>query len=115
MPGERIGEAIAEIETGWMPALAEIVEGLPCEMGLADSERLDYDAGPAEKHIALADGFRRDLAFENNGKLQEVRGADQASVRVMNDLRVLDGLGFVEENCGEGRSVDDHFGRPCSS
>jgi hypothetical protein len=46
----------------------------------------------------LADGFRRDLAFENDRKLQEVRGANQASVRVMNDLRVLGCLGFVKEN-----------------
>lgn len=64
---------------------------------LLDGERLDEDAGPAEKHVALAKYNCPDLAFENDGEFQEVYGADQAAVRIMNDLRVTDGLGFAEK------------------
>ena len=100
VPGECIGEAVAEIQPGRVTALAEIMESLAREMSLLHGKRFDDDAGPADKHIALANGFHSYLAFENEGDLQEVRGADQAAVRVMNDLRVTGGLGLVEENGG---------------
>jgi len=53
-----------------------------------------------------------DLAFDDDGEFQECRCADQAALRFMNNLRVLRGLRFGEENSGERRSVQDHLGRP---
>ena len=66
MPGERVGEAVTEIQPGRVTSLAEVVEGLARQVGLLDSKRLDDDSRPAEKHIALADSLRPDLAFEND-------------------------------------------------
>lgn len=86
--GERIGEAVAEIQSRRVAALAEVVEGLARQMRLLDGERLDEDDGPAEKCIALPDGVRADLAFNDHAEFQEVSGADHAAVRVMNELRV---------------------------
>jgi hypothetical protein len=113
--GQRVGEAIAEIQSGGVTALAEVVEGLARKVRVLHCDGLDDDAGPAEKHIALANCLRANLAFDDDGEFQEVSSADQAAVCVMNDLGVLGGLWFVEENGGEGRGVEDHLGRPRSS
>jgi hypothetical protein len=65
--GKCIGEAVAKIQPGRMAALAEVVEGLAREMRLLNRERLNDDAGSAEKHIALAEGLGTDLTFDDDG------------------------------------------------
>jgi hypothetical protein len=37
-------------------------------------------------------------ALDNDGEFEEVRRADQATLSVMNDLRVTVGLGFTEKD-----------------
>lgn len=49
----------------------------------------------------MDEGPGSDLTFDDDGKFQETRGADQAPVRVMNDLGEVIGLGFTEENSGK--------------
>jgi hypothetical protein len=60
--GEGIGEAVTEIQPGYVAALTEVEEGLACEMRLLDGERFDNDAGSAEKNIALTASVGPDLA-----------------------------------------------------
>jgi hypothetical protein len=61
--GERIGEAIAEIQPGGVAALAEVEESLPRQVRLLDRDRFDDDASSAEKSIALAASVRPNLTF----------------------------------------------------
>lgn len=84
--GQRIGEAVTEIQSRGMAALAEIMKGLPRDVGLLDRERLDGDPGAAEKHLTLAVGLRLGLTFKHNGEFQVAAGADQTAVGVVNDL-----------------------------
>ena len=61
--GERISEAIAEIQRGGVAALAEVKESLPRQVRLLDGHRFDDDASSAEKSIALAASVRPNLTF----------------------------------------------------
>jgi len=83
--GERVGETVTEIQPCLVAALAEIVEGLAGDMRLFDGEGLDGDARPAEEHVALADGLGPDLSLYDDGEFEEVPGADDAALRIMND------------------------------
>jgi len=51
--GERIGEAIAEIQPGGVAALAEVKESLPRQVRLLDGDRFDDDASSAEKRAII--------------------------------------------------------------
>jgi len=68
--GEGIGEAVAEVQARRMTPLTKIMESLPCDVRLFDRERLDYDTGPPEEHLALAVRFRPGLALEDNREFQ---------------------------------------------
>ena len=70
LPGELrecIREAITEIQTSRVAALAEVEESLTRKMSLFHSERFHDDASPAKKYIALAAGIRPDLSFNDHG------------------------------------------------
>jgi len=71
-----------------MAALAEVMERLAGDIRLVDRERLDDDSSSAKEHIALTDGIRSDLGFDNDGEFKEIRGANCATVRIMNDACV---------------------------
>jgi len=83
--------------------------------GLLNRKRLDDDAGPAEKHIALPRDLRPGLALNHYGKLQKAPGTDETAVRVMDKPGIGVGFGLPEENRDKGGGVSDHFGRPCWS
>src|SRR5512135_2328489 len=78
--GKGIGKAIAEIQPGGVAALTEIEEGLSREVRLLDGDGFDDDAGPSKKNIALAARVESKLTFNDNRKLNEVCGADQAMI-----------------------------------
>ena len=113
--GERIGEAVAEIQPGRVAALAEIEEGLARDMRLLDGERFDDDVSSAEKNITLTAGVWPNLAFNDDGELKEVCGAHQTMVGVVDELNVEGGVGFPKKDGSERGSVQDHLGRPRSS
>src|SRR5215472_9680329 len=98
-----------------MAALAEVMERLAGDIRLVDRERLDDDTSSAKEHIALTDGIRSDLGFDNDGEFKEIRGANCATVRIMNDACVKGCFRLAKEDRSEGRRIDDHLGRPRSS
>jgi hypothetical protein len=69
---KRIGEAIAEVQSGCVPALAEVEESLAREMSLFKSERFDADTGSAKKDITLTACVWSDLAFNDYREFNEV-------------------------------------------
>src|SRR5271157_5988650 len=95
--GERIGEAIAEIQPGRVAALAEVEEGLARQMRLLNGERFDDDVGSAEKSITLTAGVRPNLAFNDDGEFNKVCGAHQAAVGVVDKLGVEGDFGFPKK------------------
>ena len=113
--GERVGEAVAEIQPSRVTPFSKIVEGLARDVSLLDSERLDYAACPAEKHIALAGDFRPGLALNDYGEFQKGPGTDETAVGVVDEPGVEVDFGLPEQNRDKRGSVQDHFGRPCSS
>jgi len=113
--GERIGEAVAEIQPGRVAALAKVEEGLARDVRLLDGERFDDDVSSAEKNITLTAGVWPNLAFNDDGELKEVCGAHQTMVGVVDELNVEGGVGFPKKDGGERGSVQDHLGRPRSS
>lgn len=78
--GERIGEAIAEVQSGGVAALAEVEECLPRQMRLLDGDRFDGDASFAEKSIALTACVWPNLTFNDDAELDEICGTHQAAV-----------------------------------
>jgi len=110
--GERVREAVPEVQVGRMAAFAEIKEGLPCEMGMFHSDRLNPNAGSTEKHLALPAGLRPELAFNHYGQLNVIRCTDQAAVCVVDELHITGGFWFSEENRDKRGSIEDHFGSP---
>ncbi len=72
--GERIGEAVAEIQPGRVAALAKVDEGLAREMRLLDGERFEDDVGSAEKSTTWTTGVCPNLAFNEDGEFNKVRG-----------------------------------------
>jgi len=98
-----------------MAAFAEIQKGLTRKVPVLDGEWFYEDTRPAEKHIALATGIRPDLTFNHYAEFDEVGNADQAAIRVMNELSVAGGFGLPEKDGSKRGSVQNHFGRPCSS
>jgi len=70
--GERIGEAVAEIQPRRMTPFSEIVEGLARNVRLLDGERLDDDARPAENmsHWRATSGpVWRSITIESSRKV----------------------------------------------
>jgi hypothetical protein len=92
--GEGIGEAVAEIQARGMTALTEVKESLASQVGLLNGDRFDTDAGPAKKDIALAARIRSDLSFDYYRKLNEVCGADQAVIGIMDQFSKASSFGF---------------------
>jgi hypothetical protein len=94
MLGERIGEAVAEIQPGWVPAFAEVVKGLAREMRVLDSHWFDHDASPAKQRVALPEDFNRELALEDNRELDEVpRGHSADVIEIIRVLKLPAALG----------------------
>ena len=75
--GERIGEAVAEIQPGRVAALSEVEEGLASQMRLLGGKCFDDDVGSAEESVTLTAGFRPNLAFNDDGELEKVGGTDR--------------------------------------
>lgn len=98
-----------------MAALAEVEKGLAREVRLLNAEKLDDDAGSTKKNIALAAGIRPNLSFNDDGELNEIGGADEAAIGVVDEFGVERGFRFPKNDGGERRGVEDHLGRPCSS
>jgi hypothetical protein len=61
-------------------------------------KRLDNDACPAEKHVALAGDFRPCLTLDDYGQFQKAPGANEAPLRSMDEPDVAVGFGFSVEN-----------------
>ena len=101
--GERIGEAIAEIQPGGVAALAEVEESLPRQVRLLDGDGFDDNAGSAEKSVALTASVRANLTFNDDGELDEVCGTHQAAVGAVDELGVEGGFGFSEKDGGKCR------------
>ena len=51
---------------------------------LFDRNRLNYDFGPAKKHIALTKGLRTELALDDHREFNKVGGAHAAAISFMN-------------------------------
>jgi hypothetical protein len=94
--GERISETVAEIQPGRVTPFSEIVEGLARDVRLLYGERLNDDASPAEKHIALERDFRPGLAFDDYGDFEKAPGTDETTTGIMDEPRVSVGVGFSE-------------------
>jgi predicted RNase H-like HicB family nuclease len=112
---KRIGEAVTEVQSGGVTALAEIEEGLARHVRLLDRYRFDDDAGSAEKYIALTAGVRSNLGFDDDGEFQEICGADQAAISGVDELGEQSGFGLPEKDGGERGGIQNHLGRPRSS
>jgi hypothetical protein len=113
--GERIGEAVAEIQPGWMAAFAEVVKGLAREMRLLDSHGLNPDANPAKQRVALLKDFNGELALEDNGELDEVARGYSAPRGVADGLDIQLGIRLSRKDGDERRRIQDHLGSPRSS
>ena len=113
--GECVGKAVTKIQARRVSPFAKVEEGLTRQVSLLHGERLDDYAGPAEKNLALTRGIGPNLAFNHDGEFQEVRGANEAAVSLVNELSLDGRFGFTEKDGGQRGSVEDHLGRPRSS
>jgi hypothetical protein len=94
---------------------SEIVESLARDVRLLDSERLDDNPCPTEKHVALARGLRPGLALNYYRKFQKIPRTDETTLRIVDEPGEGIGFGFPKQNGNERGGVQGHFGRPCLS
>src|SRR2546421_2850865 len=64
--GEGVGKAVAKVEAGGMAAFAVIRISLAGQEGLLFRDRLNGNAGSAEKRIALKEALVTDAIFRDN-------------------------------------------------
>jgi hypothetical protein len=69
--GERIREAVLEIQSGLVTALSEIRIGLPRGMRLLFRDRLDDDSGAPEKGVELPAPALSGLSFNHDRRFYE--------------------------------------------
>ncbi len=113
--GERVGEAVAGVQTCLVLSLTEIAKGLPCDENLFHGDRLDNDSCAREKHIYLVSHARGSLALNDYKRFEKISGTDAAVVCIVNCLFVLASVRLKEKNRDQSRCVDNHLGRPLSS
>jgi anti-sigma B factor antagonist len=112
---ERIGEAVAEIQSRRVAAFPKIEKRLPREMRLFHRDRFNNHSRPAEKNIALTSRVWLSLALNNDRQLYEIRRAHRTAVGCVDEFRVVRGFGLAKKNGHQRGCVQDHLGRPCSS
>lgn len=84
-------------------------------MRLLDCERFNDDTSPLKERVALDDVERTDLGYNDNGQLNKVRCADPTNAGIVYHSDIKRRLGLSEKNSDKRGSINDHFGRPCSS
>ena len=110
-----VGEAVAEVQSCGVVALAESPPGLACRLRLFRSDRLQFDLCPSKEPIKLVAGCGTEAAFEDNCSLQESGGGYAAGGGRGNGSFEALCVGFPEQDGQDCRRVDDHLGSPLSS
>ena len=113
--GERISEAVAEIQPGRVTAFAEVVKGLAREMRVLESHGFNHNANPAKQRVALPEDFNGELALDDDRELDEVPRGDTAPRGTADGLDIQLGIRLPGKNGDERRRIQDHLGSPCSS
>jgi hypothetical protein len=106
--GERIREAVAEIERCGMIAAAEVDVGFAGDADLRLRYRLDADAGPLDERIQPAPGARTGLVVDNDSRFQEIGGRDQTHRIAQDGARESSGFRLLAQDGDERRAVDHH-------
>src|SRR5690606_35942911 len=114
--GEGVGEAIAEVEPRRVAAApAEVAIGLAGDAGLCRGHRSDVDAQPIEQKVQPVAECRIPVAVDDDRRFKIVAGRHRC-LRLLGDQRDQPrSLGFIPNDCDNGRAVDNHFGSPSSS
>src|ERR1700732_1570499 len=93
--GERIRKAIAKIETGSMPALAEIAISIAGDLRLIDGCWLDHNARFAKKIVESTARYRVTPTINHNGSFQITNGRDGAHFDQAHCLRHNECFRFI--------------------
>ena len=98
---ERISEAVTEIQSCRVAALAKVVEGLAREMRLLDSNGFDHNANAAKQCVALLGDLNAELTFDDNREFDEIAGGYTAARGAADGLNVEFGIRLFSQNGDE--------------
>jgi len=98
-----------------MPPFSEIEKRLPRQLCLLHCDWLDDNVRSTEKYITLTSRLRTNLSLYRHRYFHKIGSADAAPVSLRNHFDKTCSLRFPEEDCRQRGSVENHFGRPCSS
>ena len=113
--GEGIGKAVAKVQRRRVASLAEVAEGLACEMRLFHSYWLDHNANAAKQRVALLGDFDTELTVDYNREFDEIPGGYAAAWGAADSLDIEFGIRLFRQDGDKRRRVEDHLGSPCSS
>ena len=98
-----------------MPSFAEIVEGLSRGMRVLDGDGFDHDSNATKKSVALPQYIGAELTFNDGGEFKKIPGRNAAARGAADSFDVEFAIRLIRKDGDERRSIEDHFGRPCSS
>ena len=114
--GQRVGEAVTEVQAGRVPTLAEPLERGAGDAGLFGIDRDDFAAGLLQQAVERLHAARAVADLQHDGRLHVRGGRQQAGVGPLDGGDEGHLLRFTGEDGNQGRGVQDHQrGRPCSS
>src|SRR5205807_384627 len=98
-----------------MAAFAVIRISLAGQESLLFRDRLNGNAGSAEKRIALKEALVTDATFRDNRGLDKGCGGNSTGRRRRDSIDENFETRLTEHDGEHGRSIQDHLGRPFSS
>src|ERR1035437_2093798 len=113
--GQRIGKAIPKVEVCRVPAApSEGSVSLPCQLCLLRRDWLDLDPCLAQKLIKAAAQRGTAIAAHHNGSFKPVCRREPNRTKFLDGARKSQRFRFILQNGNNGRSVEDHLGKPSS-
>ncbi len=112
----RIGETIAEVETGRMAPFAEVAIGVSCIVRFDPSKGFDMYIEGDEKVVEVCRSIVSECASCDHFTFEQRWRTETKDFGVLDDLAIDVCIRFIAENCNDHRGVEDHqIGAPAES
>lgn len=103
-----MGEAITKVESSGMIAFAKFPVSHPRPVGLDFIDRSNFDIGFMHEEIELSGNCGPSARFEYDSGFNERGRGQHFLISLRNQIEKTSAFGFVQENCDERRSINDH-------
>ena len=104
---ERVGEAVADVQSGSMAAPAEAAKRVDSDVGLLRRDADNIEAAIAEQKVEVRTAGLALAALDDEGKLNPRHRREQAHRCVAESARKPLCIGFPQQDRDKRRSIDD--------